>query len=151
MTDTQLKAAQKDISTNIRQFDLVRFMRGELHEQDLITDEEYAWLCTDAPMAQDPKGGSPSPRRLEDYDNLRQQLADKTQECEELEEKIKSDNKAVLAMVLHCLESGVCLDSPAIIRRMNEIDQLRAENTELKKDNERLDWLADDNNFRDYE
>ena len=28
--------------------------------------------------------------------NLRQQLADKTRECEELEEKIKSDNKAAL-------------------------------------------------------
>jgi len=57
------------INTNVRLFDLVRYARIMLHEDDLITDDEYAWLCA-APMAQGP--GSPSPRRLEDYDELRQ-------------------------------------------------------------------------------
>jgi hypothetical protein len=58
-----------DINTNVRLFDLVRYMRSELHEADLITDQEYGWLCAEAPMA---KGqGSPSPRRLEDYDEIR--------------------------------------------------------------------------------
>jgi len=58
-----------DINTNVRLFDLVRVMRSELHEADLITDEEYSWLLSEAPMA---KGsGSPSPRRLEDYDRAR--------------------------------------------------------------------------------
>ena len=80
------------------------------------------------------RGTIKAPEWLKDCRGLEQQLTDKTRECEELEEKIKSDNKAILAMILHCRESGVCLDSPAIIRRMNEIDQLRAENAELKKD-----------------
>ena len=61
-----------DINTNVRLFDLVRFMRSELHEAELITDQEYGWLCAEAPMA---KGqGSPSPRRLEDYDELRAKM-----------------------------------------------------------------------------
>lgn len=63
------------INTHVRLFDLVRYMRAELHDKDLITDEEYAWLCAEATMANDPKGGSPSPRRLEDYDKLRADLA----------------------------------------------------------------------------
>jgi hypothetical protein len=67
-----------DINTHTRLFDLVRFMRAELHQADLITDEEYAWLCMEAPMA---KGqGSPSPRRLEDYDELRGKLSAMTEE-----------------------------------------------------------------------
>jgi len=58
-----------DINTNVRLFDLVRYMRSELHEAELITDAEYAWICAEAPMA---KGqGSPSPRRLEDYDEVK--------------------------------------------------------------------------------
>ena len=61
-----------DINTNVRLFDLVRFMRSELHEAELITDQEYGWLCAEAPMA---KGqGSPSPRRLEDYDEIRAKM-----------------------------------------------------------------------------
>lgn len=56
------------INTNVRLFDLVRYMRTELHEANLITDSEYHWLACDAEMANSPEGGSPSPRRLEDYD-----------------------------------------------------------------------------------
>ena len=60
------------INTNVRLFDLVRYMRTELHEAELITDQEYFWLCAEAPMA---KGqGSPSPRRLEDYDEIRAKM-----------------------------------------------------------------------------
>ena len=67
----ELKKAQ-NINTHVRLFDLVRFMRSELHRADLITDEEYSWLLYEAPMA---KGsGSPSPRRLDDYDEIRAEL-----------------------------------------------------------------------------
>ncbi len=61
---------------SVRLFDLVRFMRSELHQANLITDEEYAWLCMEAPLAQSPVGGSPSPRRLEDYDQLRIRMSE---------------------------------------------------------------------------
>lgn len=62
------------INTNVRLFDLVRYMRAELHAESLITDDEYEWLCGLAPMATHPEGGSPSPRRLEDYAALRTAL-----------------------------------------------------------------------------
>lgn len=64
---------KQPINTHTRLFDLVRYMRAELHEENLLTSEEYAWLSGGAGLAQDPKGGSPSPRRLEDYDDLRRQ------------------------------------------------------------------------------
>jgi len=64
----------KNEITNARLFDLVRFMRAELHQAELITDDEYVWLCADAPLATSKNGGSPSPRRLEDYDELRKRL-----------------------------------------------------------------------------
>lgn len=65
---------KQPINTHVRLFDLVRFMRTELHAADLITNDEYAWLCQHT-FPGDPKAGSPSPRRLEDYDDLRAQLA----------------------------------------------------------------------------
>lgn len=71
-----------EINTNVRLFDLVRFMRSELHQADLITDEEYFWLCAEAPMA---KGsGSPSPRRLEDYDELRKRYGGMEQKLRDI-------------------------------------------------------------------
>ena len=63
-----------DINTNVRLFDLVRHCRACLHEEGLITDKEYAWLCAEALMATSPSGGSPSARRLEDYDQLRERI-----------------------------------------------------------------------------
>ena len=42
-----------------RLYDLVRYCRGELHEEGLITDREYAEMAS---------WGSASARRLEDYD-----------------------------------------------------------------------------------
>lgn len=58
------------INTNKRLFDLVRYMRSALHEGGLITDHEYAWLCSGSPMASSESGDSPSVQRLEDYDDL---------------------------------------------------------------------------------
>ena len=63
-----------NINTNTRLFDLVRYMRAELHDADLITDAEYAWLTAEADNAKTPLGGSPSPRRLEDYDEIKARL-----------------------------------------------------------------------------
>lgn len=60
------------VPISTRLFDLVRYCRGQLHEDGLITELEYAWLTADADLA---KGaGSPSPRRLEEYDELRTEL-----------------------------------------------------------------------------
>lgn len=64
-------APKSPINTHVRLFDLVRYARATLHEDGLITDGEYAWL-SGAELAQGP--GSPSPRRLEDYDDLRAEL-----------------------------------------------------------------------------
>lgn len=51
-----------------RLFDLCRYMRSELLEKGLITMEEWGWLLYDCLLAQG--DGSPSPRRLESYDDL---------------------------------------------------------------------------------
>ncbi len=52
-----------------RMWDLVRSQRHELHEQGLITNEEYGALV--AEETERPGSGSPSRRRLESYDELR--------------------------------------------------------------------------------
>lgn len=73
--------------TNERQFDLVRFMRSELHQANLIDEDEYFWLCCDAPLA---KGeGSPSPRRLEDYDAIRVKTVELERERDELRKDVE--------------------------------------------------------------
>lgn len=71
----ELEEARKkqSINTHVRLFDLVRYQRAELHQADLIDEDEYAWLCSHT-FPNDPKQGSPSPRRLEDYDELKAQL-----------------------------------------------------------------------------
>lgn len=70
--DAAIKA--QPINTHVRLFDLVRYMRSELLNAGLITEDEYAWLAHTSPMAASPKGGSPSRERLEDYDALRARL-----------------------------------------------------------------------------
>lgn len=67
--------SESKINTHVRLFDLVRQARATLHDENLITDEEYAWLCGGPMAVDDKKGGSPSPRRLEDYDDLRETLS----------------------------------------------------------------------------
>lgn len=76
----RLKRCQLDpqgpvhINSNVRMFDLVRHQRSELHQAELISDEEYFWLCAEAELATSLEGGSPSRERLEDYDELRAKL-----------------------------------------------------------------------------
>jgi hypothetical protein len=94
-----------DINTHQRLFDLVRYMRSELHEAELITDEEYAWLAAEAPMA---KGsGSPSPRRLEDYDDVRANLAKADSRIARLEEEIGS-LRAIFPKICEAIGNGSC-------------------------------------------
>lgn len=66
--------SKQPINTHIRLRDLVRYARAELHQSDLITDQEYADLCIGT-NADRKFSGSPSPRRLEDYDDMRKELA----------------------------------------------------------------------------
>ncbi len=80
----RVRGEKPDIATNVRQFDLVRCMRSELHAAELITDDEFNWLCAVAPMAQGKPGqGSISRQRIEDYDQLR---AETTRLAEALKE-----------------------------------------------------------------
>lgn len=70
----------------VRLFDLVRYCRAQLHEDGLITDTEYAWLAADADLA---KGdGSPSPRRLEEYDEISKRLRDRERQLDEALQRI---------------------------------------------------------------
>ena len=72
------------ISTRL--FDLVRYCRASLHEDGLITDMEYAWLAADADLA---KGaGSPSPRRLEEYDEIAKRLRSRERQLDEALQRI---------------------------------------------------------------
>lgn len=73
--DVAVSTAEKaEVHISARLFDLVRYSRASLHQDELITDEEYAWLCAHAPLATSPKGGSPSRERLEEYDEIRARL-----------------------------------------------------------------------------
>lgn len=54
-------------SDTVRMWDLVRYQRYALHEDGLITDEEFTALVEDV-------GPGHSPRRLESYDELRARL-----------------------------------------------------------------------------
>lgn len=57
----------KITQNNQRLLDLVRYSRAELHEDGLISDQEYADLV---------EVGSISARRLEDYDEIKQSIID---------------------------------------------------------------------------
>lgn len=72
-TDAPLSAATKPEKINARLFDLVRYMRQSLHAEELVSDEEYSWLCYGSSLAKGDE--SPSPRRLEAYDELRRRTA----------------------------------------------------------------------------
>jgi hypothetical protein len=74
LAEARSQIAATEINTNTRLFDLVRYMRSELHEDGLVTDKEYYWLCAEAPMSKG--GGSPSPRRLEGYDRDQRRIRD---------------------------------------------------------------------------
>ena len=68
----RLSKKEKPETINDRLFDLCRYQRSELLEAELITYEEYNFLMHDCPLAQG--SGSPSPRRLESYDKIRDEL-----------------------------------------------------------------------------
>jgi len=57
---------EKQLAEAQRMFDLVRYMRSELHAKELISDEEYAVLSQDHPAV----------KRLESYDEMKKQLAE---------------------------------------------------------------------------
>lgn len=59
--ERELNEAKKETE---RLFDLVRYQRAELHQENLISDDEYVALLAD----------SESKKRLETYDDMRQQL-----------------------------------------------------------------------------
>lgn len=83
--------ADKTAPIHQRVWDLLRQMRSELLDAELITRHEYAWLCSEAPGVSG--GGSPAPRRLETYDEIRaraekaeQEIARLTAERDELQQ-----------------------------------------------------------------
>ena len=89
-----MSTTEPAINTNVRLFDLVRHQRAALHGDELITDEEYAWLCG-SEMAMSPQGGSPSPRRLEDYDRMREQLEAMREQLEAMREQLEAMRSAI--------------------------------------------------------
>ena len=60
-----------------RQLDLLRYCRGHLHQNGLITDEEYSWLVFECQPG--------AVNRLEGYDTLRASLGRVERRNEELE------------------------------------------------------------------
>lgn len=65
-----------------RIWDLVRYARGHLLDMNLITRQEYSVLLGEE-TRDAPNTGSPSPRRLESYDEIRAQLAEAQRERDE--------------------------------------------------------------------
>jgi hypothetical protein len=105
--------------TNKRLGDLVRHQRSELHDAELITDEEYAALAEDhAAVA-----------RLEGYDALRAKLGavEKLEETfkvyqqrfEAMEEKRKSFEPQVLHLVEEGIMKGYDLGTEAAFKYLN--------------------------------
>jgi len=66
---------------NQRLWDLARYARAVLHQDDLITDEEYAMLAEDHFAV----------ARLEDYDVLRKDLDAEKARVKELEAELRGD------------------------------------------------------------
>ncbi len=125
--------AKQPINTHVRLFDLVRQQRSELHQADLITDEEYAWLCSYDPL-NGTKPGSPSRMRLEDYDQLREKLA----ACEgERNNLVKELNEVFgwsdgyLHALLHIKNAVENLRADLAVAR-NEVARLEADRDALK-------------------
>lgn len=67
----QAGAASRD-ELVLRYFDLVRYMRSELFEKELIDEDEYASLCIEGGKDGELAG---SVARLEGYDKIRAELA----------------------------------------------------------------------------
>lgn len=70
--ELRVGAASRDERVR-RYFDLVRYMRSELFEKELIDEDEYAELCIEGGKDGSMEG---SVARLEGYDKIRAELAD---------------------------------------------------------------------------
>lgn len=71
-----------------RMWDLVRVQRHALLDANLITRDEYAELLA-AETSSQPGTGSPSPRRLESYDEVRAKLEQAETTAAQLREAIR--------------------------------------------------------------
>ena len=122
---------------NERLFDLVRYMRVELHEEGLITDREYAWLASEAP----PSIGLDSTytRRLEDYDEMQAAL-DHTRyalrNVAEIADKGAADPETTLAQIYEAATRR-----PPSFGSVEWHDTLGAPVEQFNEDTERLNWL----------
>jgi hypothetical protein len=122
---------------NERLFDLVRYMRVELHEEGLITDREYAWLASEAP----PSIGleSPSPRRLENYDEMQAAL-DHTRyalrNVAEIADKGAADPETTLGQIY-----DAATRRPPSFGSVEWHDTLGVSVEQFNEDVERLNWL----------
>lgn len=113
-----------DIKTNKRLFDLVRFQRSELLEAGLITEDEYLYILSDAPLAKG--GGSPSPRRLEDYDQVKASYMEALELCE------RSKNTAVNKWVARLKVAEDALKEIAAQKLPDEMDEHVAEGADYE-------------------
>ena len=141
----RIKARCKErekINTHTRLFDLVRQMRTTLHAENLITDEEYEWLSGGAPLATAKTGGSPSPRRLEDYDDLRARIAalDGLLLAQVNQTKLaRADRDRESAYVKKM--DGLLEEIGVAVSCINPYEDLRRALLQLKEDKEILDYL----------
>jgi len=72
---------------NQRQIGLIRYCRAHLHNENLISDEEYAWLLTEENPG--------AVKRLEKYDALRARIAE-----------LKEENISIVGMLQQRLQPG---------------------------------------------
>lgn len=91
----------KLIKNQDRLLDLVRYCRGKLHQEALITDEEYADLVN---------VGSSSARRLETYDGLMGQVREGHAEIKRLQNMVKDRDKLIACYRTGKTPSSVLLD-----------------------------------------
>lgn len=147
------------INTSERLFDLVRFLRQDLHEAELISDEEYFWLCS-GPMATSHSGGSPSRGRLESYDDMRERL--------DLTEKVVEAARVAEKRLLHIVGafmnpahdgsesdvfaaiSEVDINSPSLGKALWSLDQGQKQSV-LKPEALKAEWRNDCQGKKDYD
>lgn len=73
--DTSLdSAAAGQALMHQRGYDLLRYCRGYLQDERLISLAEYVWLASQASYATQGDPNKPGPRRLESYDEMRERL-----------------------------------------------------------------------------
>jgi hypothetical protein len=78
--------------TNERLFDLVRFMRVELYNLEMISEEEYAWL------SHEDKRARGSAERLTAYAGSRRRLRKRGRRIAELERSLKARNEKIVEL-----------------------------------------------------